>query len=69
MDVESHTLIFESTYIQNIKLVSQGCSTGACSDTGTVHTDMVYGPGRKTATAVVWCDSAANFYQLGACAC
>jgi hypothetical protein len=57
-------------YEQNIKFVTPGCSSGPCStDSGIVHTDQIYGVGRKVATHQGTCDDGRNIYALGSCAC
>jgi hypothetical protein len=69
-DAESQSVSFETLYTQNIKFIATSCSSGACSETGTVYTDFIYGAGRKTAVGSEMCyDTGAWFYQLGSCAC
>jgi hypothetical protein len=63
-----------TSYTQNIKLVTPGCSAGECnSDTSNVYTDQVYGTGRKEANLVsLGCTMSAPWwyaYTLGSCAC
>jgi hypothetical protein len=68
-DVETGDPGWETLYNQTIKLVSQACNTGGCQGVDTVYTDFVYPAGRKTATAINWCDTGTNVYQLGTCSC
>jgi hypothetical protein len=63
------TNYFFSSYAQGIKFVTAGCGSGGCnSDSSIVYTDLVYPPGRKTATYGGACESY-NLYTLGPCAC
>jgi hypothetical protein len=57
-----------TSYLQNIKFVTPGCSSGGCnSEDGAVYTDIVYSTGRKTASFGATCEY--NWYDLGTCAC
>jgi hypothetical protein len=63
---------YSTSYRQNIKFVSIGCSLGGCNeDSGGVYTDFVYPTGRKSASLVVACNGLItyNVYNLGSCAC
>jgi len=61
---------FIGSYIQQIKFSGSVCNAGgACSNIGTVYTDMIYGTGRKDASPGTDCPGPNFLYGLGACAC
>ena len=69
--VENDCTDYTWNFDQNIKFISTACSSGACSGTGLVFTDIVYGTGRKVTTLLIGdCGgSGYDVYGLGSCAC
>jgi hypothetical protein len=65
---------FDVNYIQQIRFVTPGCSSGNCqSEPATVHVDAVYTPSRKVVSGPFieeMCDNPGfNLFFLDPCAC
>jgi hypothetical protein len=67
---------YDYNYYQRIKIVTNGCNSGACASDSYAFVDFLYGAGRKTTSFLASCgdynpyvDMTMNAYGLGTCAC
>ena len=58
-----------TSYQQTIKMVTNPCSSGACSANGVTKVESVYSSGRKVATLLDGTCWLWWVYEFGACAC